>query len=60
MVKILIDDEKPADATEYEVTRTDSEKDEETKIHSIMLKDFGMKPIKLASGSKLHIMLRIT
>ena len=57
-VKILIDDEVPQGATEYEVAKPDSEKDDETKTHRITVADLGMKPFKVEAGTKITLMIR--
>lgn len=55
-VQWSIDDEK---SEEYEIEKADGDKDPEKKWHEIRLSDFGVKPIKISEGTKLHCKIKV-
>ena len=49
-----------ADSDEYEIAKVDADKCVEKKWHEINLKELGVKPIKVAEGTKIHCKIRVT
>ena len=49
-----------ADSEEFEIMKSDGDKDPEKKWHDINIKDLGCKPVKVAEGTRIHCKIKVT